>query len=288
MAETAESAGWRQTFAGVALGVSIFSALWFAIAALGSKFGLWSWQFGLVTMTFGLGMWVIGTAAVLAVAAVVVSLIRAPRTRPFILAAAALLVAVMAGGRFLGTAAAGLALPPIHDVQTDWSNPIAFTPELMAIREADGALNPVEDAPRIAEGAEGRWPGMGGRLVSEVQEAAEQDPAKRGADDEDKPYRPIEPLVFDARPGEIFDAALALVEDKGWAIVTQDRAGGVIEATATTGWFGFKDDVAIHISDRDGQTRVDMRSVSRVGLSDLGANAKRVSNYLFELSASAS
>jgi fatty-acyl-CoA synthase len=57
----------------------------------------------------------------------------------------------------------------------------------------------------------------------------------------------------------------------------------MLEATATTGWFGFKDDIAVRIRAVDGATRVDMRSVSRVGLSDLGANARRVSAFMDEL-----
>jgi uncharacterized protein (DUF1499 family) len=66
-----------------------------------------------------------------------------------------------------------------------------------------------------------------------------------------------------------------------WKIVDENQAEGRIEATATTLWFGFKDDVVIRIAPSPGNgTRVDIRSVSRVGLSDLGTNARRIRTFL--------
>ena len=65
-----------------------------------------------------------------------------------------------------------------------------------------------------------------------------------------------------------------------WDIVAADPAQGRIEATATTLLFGFKDDVAIRITPDGAGSRVDVRSLSRVGRSDFGTNAKRVRAYL--------
>jgi uncharacterized protein (DUF1499 family) len=66
-----------------------------------------------------------------------------------------------------------------------------------------------------------------------------------------------------------------------WKIVDENREEGRIEATATTRWFGFKDDVVIRIAPSDGNgSRVDIRSVSRVGLSDVGTNARRIRTFL--------
>lgn len=62
----------------------------------------------------------------------------------------------------------------------------------------------------------------------------------------------------------------------GWAVVATDAASGRIEATATTSWFSFSDDVVIRVVPAQGGSRIDVRSVSRVGKGDLGANAKRV------------
>jgi len=67
-------------------------------------------------------------------------------------------------------------------------------------------------------------------------------------------------------------------------VVASDAAAGRIEATATTRWFGFKDDVIVRIRPEAAGSRVDVRSVSRVGRGDLGANAARVREFLAKLS----
>lgn len=276
-------AGWRGKLAWLALLIAIFTLAWFVAAALGSRFGLWSWQFGLGTMTIGWGPRLAMGAIGLAVVSLIVALIASPRVRPAILSIAALLIAGSVLGRLGAFGQHAASLPPIHDIQTDWSDPIAFSPELMAAREADGALNPVLPAPTIAEAANGRWPGLGGRLVSEVQEEAEFDPTVSDADPDEAKYPQIDTVTVSAPPGEVYEAAIALVEARGWETVTADREAGRIEATETSTWFGFRDDVAIRIRPADGGSEVDIRSVSRVGLSDLGANAKRVSEFLIDL-----
>ncbi|RIJ14486.1 DUF1499 domain-containing protein [Henriciella mobilis] len=290
MSDTTQSAGWRLKLSAVALGVSIFAVLWFAAAALGTKYGLWGWQFGLGKMTIGWGPIIAFGSAGLAVIALIIGFIKSPRTQPVILALGALLIGLMLVFRLVGFGAQAASLPPIHDIQTDWSDPVRFSEALLAQRKSDDAMNPVEDAPVIpqAPGIEERWPGMGGRLVSEVQEEAE---SERTVDGETVPPaydRPIEPLYFDQSPGEVASYALSIAEDRGWDIFTRPETGEdveqtMIEATATTGWFGFKDDIAVRIRAVEGATRVDMRSISRVGLSDLGANARRVSAFMDEL-----
>ncbi len=192
--------------------------------------------------------------------------------------------------RLIGFDAQAGGLPPIHDIQTDWSDPIRFSEALIAQRKSDEATNQVEDDPVIPEspGIEERWPGMGGRSVAEVQEEAEEERTVDGETVEPAYDRPIEPLYFDQPPGEIAGYALRIAEDRGWEIFSRPKTGEdvqqtMLEATETTGWFGFKDDVAIRIRAVDGVTRVDMRSISRVGLSDLGLNARRVSRFMDEL-----
>jgi uncharacterized protein (DUF1499 family) len=71
----------------------------------------------------------------------------------------------------------------------------------------------------------------------------------------------------------------------GWEIVAADAAAGRIEATDTTFFFGFKDDVVIRIEPDAVGSRIDVRSVSRVGTSDVGTNAKRIRAYLGRLGA---
>jgi uncharacterized protein (DUF1499 family) len=83
----------------------------------------------------------------------------------------------------------------------------------------------------------------------------------------------------------VFDAALDVAREHGWQVVASDRTAGHIDAIASTFWFGFKDDVVIRLRstsasapvDEPGAvTRIDMRSKSRVGVGDLGANARRI------------
>jgi uncharacterized protein (DUF1499 family) len=67
--------------------------------------------------------------------------------------------------------------------------------------------------------------------------------------------------------------------DMGWSVVAASPEEGLIEATATTFWFRLKEDVVIRIRAEGGRTRVDARSLSRVGGSDDGSNAKRLRRF---------
>lgn len=92
--------------------------------------------------------------------------------------------------------------------------------------------------------------------------------------------RPVDlPLSFD----EAFAAALALIEDRGWEVLSADPAESQIEAIATSRLFGFEDEVAVRIAETDNGVRIDMRSRSRLGQIDRGANARRIEAYLAEL-----
>ena len=97
-------------------------------------------------------------------------------------------------------------------------------------------------------------------------------------------YPDIRPLFLPLAPPPAFDRALNAARAAAWEIVAADSASGRIEATATTRWFGFKDDVVVRIAPAASGSRVDVRSVSRVGQSDVGTNAKRIRDYLARLS----
>jgi uncharacterized protein (DUF1499 family) len=143
--------------------------------------------------------------------------------------------------------------PAIHDISTDTDNPPAFV-AVVPLRAID-AQNPPEYA-----GAEA---------------AAAQK----------KAYPDLQPLLVTAPADTVFAAARDVVADKGWTLVDANEAEGRIEATAETGWVHFKDDVVIRVQSGPGQTRVDVRSKSRVGRGDMGANARRVRDYLAALQA---
>jgi uncharacterized protein (DUF1499 family) len=93
------------------------------------------------------------------------------------------------------------------------------------------------------------------------------------------------PLTIDEPPERAFLRALEAARDMGWEIVDSDPARGRIEATDTTPWYGFKDDVVVRVRAEGSGSRIDVRSVSRVGRSDVGTNARRIEDYLEKLSA---
>lgn len=284
--DTSQNAGWRGRFAGAALIVSLLAVLWFALAALGTRFGLWDWQTSAHTLIGtpgqGLGRYVAGAALLLSLAAILVALAKAPRKRAFMLAFAALFVSASLAGRFAGATLNAEARPPLHDIQTDWSDPIAPSDALITEREATGATNPIEDDPLVPEAATARWPGLAGQRLAEVQEAAEYIPGVHKSPKQ-TPYPLIAPLVMDATPEAAFAAALATVERRGWRLTLAQPEAGRIEASEENFWFGTRDDILIRIRAVDEGVRIDVRSISRTGLSDLGTNAKRVRNLLDEL-----
>lgn len=144
------------------------------------------------------------------------------------------------------------SVPGIHDITTDTADPPAF----------EAVLEQRKDAPNS--------PVYGGAKVAAAQHAA---------------YPDIRPLRFDAPTARVFDAALATAKSMGWAIAADVPAEGRIEATATTLWFGFKDDVVIRVRPDAGGTRLDLRSESRLGGSDVGANAARIRAFRTKLDA---
>lgn len=226
----------------IILALALLAAGLLLVAGPGTRMGWWEFSFG-----FTLMRWALYGGAAAGVLGIVLVLVPAARRG----GAAVLLAAVVIG---LATAAVPFgfvqkarSVPPIHDITTDMTNP----PEFVAITplRAD-APNPVA------------YPG---------EETARQ---QREA------YPGIRTLELDAWPAIVFEHALETARAKGWEIVESSEAEGRIEATATTFWFGFKDDVVIRIRGSNDGSAVDVRSKSRVGRSDVGANAARIEAYL--------
>jgi uncharacterized protein (DUF1499 family) len=96
-------------------------------------------------------------------------------------------------------------------------------------------------------------------------------------------YPDLRPLELALPPTQAFARAAEIARGRGWEITALDESAGRIEAVVTTRWFGFKDDVVIRITSSGAGSRVDMRSKSRVGRSDLGANARRIREFLAAL-----
>ena len=96
-----------------------------------------------------------------------------------------------------------------------------------------------------------------------------------------KAYDDIRPLILESDPDVVFGEAKAAAKQMGWAIKSEDVQAGILEATDTTFWYGFKDDIVIRIRPSEGGGSVlDVRSISRIGGSDIGANAARIRKFL--------
>lgn len=216
-------------------------------AGSGTRFGVWPYQTGFAVMRWSA---YVGLAA----GALALIALGVPKLRGR--AAAGLAVALVAGigvawvpWEFLRRAQ---SVPPIHDISTDLENPPLFV-AILPLRA--GASNTAAH---------------GGKEIAEQQR---------------KGYPEIRPLMLVAPPADAFATARAAAEGMGWEIVAADAAAGRIEATATTPWFGFKDDIVIRIVPAGAGSRLDMRSVSRVGRNDIGVNARRIREYFARLAA---
>jgi uncharacterized protein (DUF1499 family) len=190
------------------------------------------------------------TTIVLAIAGVIVA---ARRGAGMSTALTAMLMGFLATGSIAALAWKASRVPAIHDITTDTAQPPAFV-AILPLRE--GAVNPVE---------------YGGAEVAAKQQKAFPD---------------IAPVTLNVPPGRAFDRALAATRAMGWDLVASDPASGRIEATDTTFWFGFKDDVVVRVTPQANGSRIDVRSLSRVGGGDIGANAARIRKYLAAIKAS--
>jgi len=258
----------RLVFARFALVLSLLLPFWFMAAALGVKFDIWSWRLGLGVLIIQWGPRLLIAALIVALAALVASLVRSPRTG-WRAALVALIIPVLGFGYLAYVRAQSADIPPIHDVTTDIADPPTYSAALMAQRTQSEA-NPVAEmsVPLTSLPAyQGpRFEALAGKSLGQVGQEA---------------YPALKPLSTNASVAEAFAAAEAEAKAKGWTIVTADPADGRLEAVAETFWFGFKDDVVVRVRPGEGGGAViDMRSTSRVGLSDLGANAARIEDFM--------
>lgn len=213
----------------------------------GPGYQLQWWELGIGFFMLQWGAFLGVTAAVLAAAALVAMLIWHRRRSLIALAALTVIAGIAAAAIPYTWQQRAASAPPIHDISTDTENPPAFV-AIAPLRR--GAPNPAAYA---------------GEETASAQRDA---------------YPDIQPIHFDAPPGQVFNAAEQAMTKLGWDLVEADADDWRIEATDTTRWFGFTDDVVIRIRADNGQTKVDVRSKSRVGRSDVGTNARRIRAFL--------
>ena len=229
-------------------------ALAIAVAGPGTRYGFWEYGTGLTILRESALPVLIASGA--AALGFVLALIKARGLAPL-----ALFAAIAAGG-------AGMvplkmkelveANPFIHDITTDFENPPAIITAADLPRKNPAAYAGAEPAPR-----------------SELSTAE----AQRSA------FPDIRPQSVNGGVDETAETVRKIVLDMNMEILSEGptEAWWVVEATYTSTWFGFVDDFIVRLTPEGSMTRIDVRSKSRVGASDLGANAKRVQEFFTRL-----
>lgn len=249
----------RRLFQRLTLALTIFTPLYFMIAAFGTKFGLFSMTFGFGKLTYGWSKHVLMALALAGIISLLLAIIIKPR-KGFGVAGMALVLAVVAMGYGVSVGNAAQRLPFIHDITTDTQDVPTFTQAILSERAKTKGVNTTDYV--------GKTDKPNGTLVSVLQSQA--------AD-----YADIRPLILSDAPEVAFGQAKAAIKQMGWALKSEDVNAGILEATDTSFWYGFKDDVVIRIRPSEGGGSVlDVRSISRIGGSDLGANAARIRKFL--------
>lgn len=254
MASSTLSSRWRtQLFSGApaaGLALAVAALLLLVLAPLGWRAGWWSYGMSLLTL--------LPYAGYAAVAGGIVSALAlvfgwgALNRRGVAMAAVGLVVAAGAGYVPWHWFQMRGVYPPINDITTDPADPPTYS-AVLAARAAENS-NPV---------------------AYDAKTAALQK----------KAYPDIAPVILPVPPAAAFKKALDAAKAKGWTIDAADPTTGHIEASQSSFWFGFTDDIAIRVAADDGGSRIDIRSHSRHGRGDFGVNAARIRGYIAALRA---
>jgi len=224
--------------------LAVLALLLLLLAGPGARFDWWHFRTGFSMLRWG---------AYLGALAAVVSLVGAIAARPgrgrrgFKLALVGFVLGAVAIGAPWYWQRIARAAPPIHDITTDTQNPPQFS-AIVPLRA--NAPNPPEYA---------------GEEIAAQQRAH---------------YPEIGPLRLESAPIVAIQRAAAAARSLRWEIVNVDEEAGIMEATDRTFWFGFEDDVVVRVTPAGDGSRIDVRSKSRVGRGDAGANARRIHRFL--------
>jgi hypothetical protein len=221
-----------------------------ALAVLGYRFGIMNYQVALIILVGGAAM---GMMAVLAGIVSILGIITSTDTKVSgtFLAIIGMLLGLAVVAPIYLTVQAGYKAPKIHDITTDLQDPPTFT----TIRSLRSTAHNSLDRKTPAN-------------LAELQQAG---------------YPDLESLLIDKNPSQVFKEAVELAKARDWEIINASAKDGIIEATATTKIMGFKDDIVIRVTNKNNHTIVDMRSASRIGISDMRTNADRINSFLNDL-----
>jgi hypothetical protein len=226
----------------IALTLAVIAAALIVVCGPGVRAEWWPFRMGIALFGAAIGVGLAG--AVLAATGLMVPRMRAGSVPTLVLALLLGSASALVPLHFLRQS---MALPSIHDITTDTENPPPFV-AILPLRA--GAPNPPEHP---------------GAHIAELQRIG---------------YPGLRPLELPLPPAQAFARALGAVRAMGLEVVAADENSGRIEAVATTRWFGFKDDMVVRVVAAGAGSRIDVRSKSRVGRSDVGANARRIQEFL--------
>ena len=242
----------------IVLAAGVGALIWGLVSAVGTGWGYWEYTSGLKGVA---GAFLLGIGAIL-IGAVQGWRVRKainppPRARRWVGMGVALLYVAWVGTFLM----AALTVPAIHDVSTDLADPPAF--QTLALR-ADNLDNVpgADDADMRGLTPLQRWAVVHQKAYGDIRSVRSNEPV---------------PMVI--------AKAERLAKARGWEVAVSLPEEGRFEATETSAFFQFTDDVVLRVrpSETGEGSIVDMRSVSRVGISDLGMNAKRVRAFLADL-----
>ena len=241
-------------FARLGFSLSIISSLVLVAAALGYRWDLWSVRFALLTLT--------KYATYGALAGAALSMVGIGKSWPggasrgLVLSVVGVIIGMGAFYTIFEQWKMVRTSPFIHDITTDTEIPPEFI-AVVALRESAAADRHAYSGPELA--LRQKFGGV------------------------NEPYKDILPVMTKLPPGEAYDKALAVAQNMDWKIVDADRTAGRIEASDISFWYGFTDDIVIRVVATPEGSRIDMRSLSRVGRSDVGVNAARIREYMTAL-----
>jgi len=247
----AERNGSRVRWAGRAATLTMTALALAVIAVLGVLLAGPAHRLGLLAARWALGLFalaaIVGLAAAILAALGLGFAVAAGAWRSVAGSAVALVVAFAAATPLLVMVRVATAVPVIHDISTDTGTPPAWV------------------ALRSVRSASENGTAYGGPSVAAQQKRA---------------YPDVAPLNLAMPPDRAFARVEAAAHALGWRIVAAAPAEGRLEASDTTRWFGFTDDIVVRVRATPQGSRIDVRSASRVGRSDLGVNARRVRAFL--------
>lgn len=244
------------------LACGIGAVLWGIAAPVGAGWGLWDWKLGLGGLKWSfflaLGTMLLGVLYIWRGKRK--GALNRTRRRPL------LWLGTLIGAGYtlwiVSILLKAFSVPAIHDISTDLADP----PKFAVLKERADNFDDIPGA--------------------DDSDMRGLNPQQRWVMLHQKAYGDVRSVRISQPMDQVMAKAARLAKERGWTIASNVPVEGHLEATASTALFRFKDDIVLRVRPTQDGTGsiVDMRSVSRVGQSDIGVNAKRVRAFLADLS----